>query len=429
MGEYDEVEITRMYESLPDGVIERYNWGSRTIPISGGGSDETQVIGDAVTIAMREFGIVGCGVCIVRESEVIYSRGFGYAELPLKQFTTSTASRCGSLAKPITALCALILHDQGKLNLDAEILPILAEVGIVPKPVGSGRMDERVARIRVRYLMDHTSGLPRSAAYTAWRPDRDIVALHKLDQIPTSADVASDALGNAKLECEPGEKYQYANANYVLLARVIETGVKTSLNEFLTTVAMPRFGLTAADIYVSRNQTSHVDSARGSNEAAYYQTSSERYVSFVPEEQSLGMVLGEAYRGYATEASDGAGGLACTAEGIGRIIANLHSVNPAISARAMQEILTPPAHYGHEAGFDPADSEYYSKGFIVRYSDGKPWFSHGGMTNHCGGVIGHNAGCQFVAVSNWNNSGQPYVDKILGSALREVVGEMGMINS
>ena len=272
--------------------------------------------------------------------------------------------------------------------------------------------------------MDHTSGLPAGSAYTAWRPNRDLIELHKLDHVPTAADVASDALGNARLDSEPGAEYQYANANFVLLARLVEAADKLPFNEFLTKIALPLFGLTATDIYVSRNQTNPAGSGRGKNEAAYYQTSGERYVSFVPSEQSLGQIYGEAYHGYATEGSDGAGGLACTAVGIGRIIANLHSANPAISAQAIREIHTPPHHYTRKPDFDANHSEFYSKGFNVRYSGGRPWLSHGGMTNHCGGIIGYNAGCQFVAVSNWNNAQQPYVDSILNRALTEAVGKL-----
>jgi hypothetical protein len=47
------------------------------------------------------------------------------------------------------------------------------------------------------------------------------------------------------------------------------------------------------------------------------------------------------------------------------------------------------------------------------------------MTNHCGGVIGHNAGYQWAVVSNWNNAGPPYVDAILDRALTEAVGKIG----
>jgi N-acyl-D-amino-acid deacylase len=412
-------------EKLPEGVIPPFHWADGPIPSSGSGSPGTDFIDEAVDRAMRAYGIVGCGISLVRESKVIYAKGFGYAELPGSLFLADTASRCGSLAKPVTALSALLLADEGKLDLDEEILPLLKTVGIVPRPAGDTRIDERISKITVRHLADHTSGLPRGATYTAWRADRNVAALHHLKHPATAADVASDALGNFRLDSDPGERFQYANANFVLLARVIEAKSGMPFHRYLTQKAMAKFGLKPDAIYVSRNQTSPRSAGRGKNEAAYYQTSAERYVSFAPSEQAQGRIFGEAYRGYATESSDGGGGIACAASALGRILADLHSEKPTLSKASFAEILTPPTHYAKDPDFDPARSAYYSKGFFVRLFDGKPWFSHGGMTNHCGGVIGYNAGYQWAVVSNWNNAQPPYVDSILDSALTEATRKSG----
>ena len=313
------------------GILDSFRWGERPIPVSESPSPSNSAIDKAVTEAMREYGIVGCGVCVVRGDAIVYAKGFGYAELPKTPFLTTTATRCGSLAKPVTALSALILSDQGKLDLDAEVLPILKEAGIVPRPLGGFKVDDRISRIKVRHLMDHTSGLPNATTYTAWRPGLNVAARQGLDHVATGADVVADGLGNALLDSDPGARYQYANANFVILARVIEARGKMPFNDYLTKVAMPKFGLKPDEIYVSRNQLGPDSPQRGQNEPAYYQTSSDRFVSFVPAERSQGRIYGEAYRGYTTEASDGGGGIACTALALGKILANLHSDKPALS--------------------------------------------------------------------------------------------------
>ena len=407
------------------GILDSFKWGERQIPVSESRAPSNSAIDKAVTGAMRAYGIVGCGVCVVRGEAVVYAKGYGYAELPETPFLTTTATRCGSLAKPVTALSALILSDQGKLDLDAEVLPILKEAGIVPRPLRGFKMDDRISRIKVRHLMDHTSGLPNQTTYTAWRPGLNVAVRQGLDHVATGADVVADGLGNALLDSDPGAAFQYANANFVILARVIEARGKMPFNDCLTKVAMPKFGLKPDEIYVSRNQLGPDSKQRGPNEPAYYQTSGDRFVSFVPAERSQGRIYGEAYRGYTTEASDGGGGIACTALALGKILANLHSDKPALSKGAMAEILTPPAHYTREPDFNLASSRFYSKGFNVRFSGGQPWFAHGGMTQHCGGVIDHNSGYQYVAVSNWNNADNPYVDAILGRALKDAVGRLG----
>lgn len=409
---------------LPTGVIAPYVWGEEPIPISGTGEPETASVDASVIAAMQRYGIVGCGVCLVHQDRIVYDKGFGYAELPHTPFLPSTATRCGSLAKMVTAQCALLLFDQGKLDLDAPILPILKAGGVVPKPIGSGRMDDRIAQIRVRHLMDHTSGMPSIATYTAWRENRNVAEMHGLQQTATSRDVASDALGNTLLDADPGAQYQYANANFVLLARIVEAVGGMPFDAFLTEQLTPRFGLPPHSLFLSRNQERPNSPERGANEPTYYQTSAERYVSFLPSELADGRIWGEAYRGFATEASDGTAGIACTAGALGTLLANLRSAYPVLSPQAIQELLTPPAHYLTTPDFDPTRSSFYSKGLNVRFSDGKPYFAHSGMTNHCGGIVGYNAGYQFVAVSNWNHAESPYVDALLGPALAAAVARL-----
>jgi len=222
------------------GILDSFNWTDRRIPVSHTSWPPNSALDEAVTAEMRQYGIVGCGVCVVRGDAIVYARGFGYAELPETAFLTSTVTRCGSLAKPVTALSALILSDQGRLHLDAEVLPILKDAGILPRPLEGFKMDDRISRIKVRHLMDHTSGLPGHTTYTAWRPGLNVAARQGLDNVATGADVVADALGNARLDSAPGAKFQYANANFVILARVIEACGHMPFNDYLTKVAMPQ---------------------------------------------------------------------------------------------------------------------------------------------------------------------------------------------
>ena len=89
------------------------------------------------------------------------------------------------------------------LDLDAKVLPILKEAGIAPRPLAGSKIDDRISRINVRHLMDHTSGLPNETTYTAWRPGCNVAARHGLDHVATGADVAADGLGNARLHAGP----------------------------------------------------------------------------------------------------------------------------------------------------------------------------------------------------------------------------------
>lgn len=396
--------------ALPVGVIEPFDWAGRNIPVDGAENPQMAHVDCAVMEAMREHGMVGCGMAITRRDRVIHSRAFGYSELPESPFLTSTSSRCASLSKPITALCALHLMSRGEYQLDEPALGIVSRIGIEPVPC-----DERVRHVMCRQLMDHTSGLSVSATYTAWRPDRNLTEI--LGRRVTSEDIAADAL-SLPLASDPGSMYQYANANFVILARTVAARSQIPFSEYLASQMLPAFGVAPSQIYVSRDQLSPSDSARGPNEAAYYQTSAERYGSFLPGQVADGAIYGEAYLGFSTECTDGGGGIAASAEGLATIIASLHSADCAISPDAMREIITPPDHRGPDA------ESFYSKGFAVIVDSDGTWFTHSGMTNHCGGRIGAANGYQFVAISNWNNVQPPYSDAILNQAISAALARL-----
>jgi CubicO group peptidase (beta-lactamase class C family) len=66
--------------------------------------------------------VPGLSVAIVQDGEVVWSAGFGMADLENSVPATSqTVYRVGSISKPLTATAALALWEQGKLNLDSPV--------------------------------------------------------------------------------------------------------------------------------------------------------------------------------------------------------------------------------------------------------------------------------------------------------------------
>ncbi|MDT0329440.1 serine hydrolase domain-containing protein [Nocardiopsis lambiniae] len=108
-----------------------------------------------------------------------------------------TAFLWGSVAKPVTATAAVVLAEEGRLDLDAPVGDHL--------PAFAGR------DITVRHLMTHTSGIPERAAFAV--TDRYGEDAMDLDgRVALLADVPTG---------EPGT-HEYSSANHVLLGAVIE---------------------------------------------------------------------------------------------------------------------------------------------------------------------------------------------------------------
>ncbi len=89
--------------------------------------------------------IPGLAYVIVSDSGVVASRAFGVAqEADHAAFATSTPLRIASVTKSMTAVIALQLVEEGRLNLDAPALQYAPELGV---PTG----------VSVRHLLSHTS--------------------------------------------------------------------------------------------------------------------------------------------------------------------------------------------------------------------------------------------------------------------------------
>jgi CubicO group peptidase (beta-lactamase class C family) len=100
------------------------------------------------------WNVPGLAIAIVKDDEVIYSRGFGYRnlaeELPV---TPKTLFAIGSSTKAFTAMGLGILVDEGKLDLDKPVREYLPDF----------RLHDRFAteQMTPRDLVTHRSGLPR----------------------------------------------------------------------------------------------------------------------------------------------------------------------------------------------------------------------------------------------------------------------------
>ncbi len=85
---------------------------------------------------MTRQGIPGVSVAVAFNGQIRYAKGFGIADLenslPVK---ATTVYRTASIAKPMTATAAMLLAEQGKLDLDAPIQKYCAAFPVKPWPV------------------------------------------------------------------------------------------------------------------------------------------------------------------------------------------------------------------------------------------------------------------------------------------------------
>ncbi len=179
----------------------------------------------------------GVAVLIHQPGKLVFQKGYGLANLKSqKPITPHTLFELASVSKTFTATSVLILYDRGKLSLDDDVRKHLPELPVYDKSHA----------IRIRDLLQHTSGLPDYMGF------EDVPARHKtysvnLDYLGMFARDKQDF----PLDFPTGEKYDYNNSNYMLLAIVVERAGKRPYGKFLHDEIFVPLGMQHSFLYDS----------------------------------------------------------------------------------------------------------------------------------------------------------------------------------
>lgn len=174
--------------------------------------------------------LIGAVVIVVKDNQVAYYKGIGYANLAAKKPMPADAIfRIASQTKAITSLGIMQLFEQGKLGLDQKISDFIPEFKN-PKLVKSFTPSDSSytttparREITIRDLLTHTSGID----YPAIGNDT-MRAIYAKNKIPSGLGYINEsllakmkALGALPLLHNPGQRFSYG-LNTDLLGCLIE---------------------------------------------------------------------------------------------------------------------------------------------------------------------------------------------------------------
>jgi CubicO group peptidase (beta-lactamase class C family) len=190
---------------------------------------------DSLTRFYHERGVFSGTVLVAEAGKVIYQDGFGYANVDTKEkLEPKSVFRLASLSKQFTAMCIMILEEQGKLNYDDDFQKFLPEL--------------KYEGITIRHLLWHTSGIP---SYMDFMPKH---GFGDDDEYINDDVLKTMAKHHPEREFEPGEQYKYSNTGYLLLASIVERASGISFVQFIQQNIFDRVGMSSSTIPFGKNQ-------------------------------------------------------------------------------------------------------------------------------------------------------------------------------
>jgi CubicO group peptidase (beta-lactamase class C family) len=171
----------------------------------------------------------GCAVAIADGGAVVYSHGYGLANLSTKApITPATVMDIGSVSKQFVAAAVLLLAQAGKLRLNDDVRRYLPDLPDYGKTVS------------LQEMLWMESGLPD---YVNDGPMKD--AGYDLTQPVTLGQEFAVVKKIHKLDFAPGTQYAYSNTNYFLLSLVVARLSGTSLAAFERTHIFGPLGMSS----------------------------------------------------------------------------------------------------------------------------------------------------------------------------------------
>lgn len=179
---------------------------------------------------MAAEAIPGLSVAVGRRSEVMWSEGFGYADLTHDvRVTPRTKFRVGSVSKPITAAALGVLLERGALDLDAPVQDYVPSFPTKRFPVTT------------RQLAGHLGGIRHYAGM------ENFSAVNYPDVLSGLVIFEDDPLIN-----EPGTEFSYSSYAWNLISAVVEGASGEAFLAFMNREVFGALGM--SETFADRNR-------------------------------------------------------------------------------------------------------------------------------------------------------------------------------
>lgn len=166
---------------------------------------------ELVRAHVAEANLPGLSIAVARDGDVVWSEGFGWADLENRvPVTVLHKFRVGSVSKPLAAAAMGILVERGRLDLDAPVQRYVADFPEKQWPITSRQVAGHIAGIR-HYRGDEFLSAVR---YGGVR-----------ESLPIFAD--------DPLLFEPGTSYSYSTYGWNLLSAVVESAAGEEFLSFM----------------------------------------------------------------------------------------------------------------------------------------------------------------------------------------------------
>lgn len=185
--------------------------------------DKIQSLDDYFEIVKKD-EIFNGNVLIAEKGQIIYKKSFGFSDYATSTpLTENSVFDLAGLTNQFTAMAVMILKEQKKLKYDDPITQYIPQLSFY-----NG--------VTIRHLLNHTSGIPDFMETMDKHWDKSMIATNS-DVIEILATYMPYSYS------KPGERFEFSNTGYLLLATIIESISKMPYEEYMQSQIFDKLGM------------------------------------------------------------------------------------------------------------------------------------------------------------------------------------------
>jgi CubicO group peptidase (beta-lactamase class C family) len=180
---------------------------------------------------MARYHVPGASIAVIADHRLAWASGYGVCEAGRSDLVTpNTLFQACSVSKPVSAIAALRLVQEGLLNLDEDLNSYLDSWKVPTNRTGQ-------SQVTLRHLLSHTAGLTL-CWYLGFRPGSNMPTL--LHVLNGEAPAKTRAV---RVQIPPGTRFRYSESHFALLQQLLTDLTRTPFPDLMQTLVFEPLGM------------------------------------------------------------------------------------------------------------------------------------------------------------------------------------------
>ncbi|MEO0570685.1 MAG: serine hydrolase domain-containing protein [Bacteroidota bacterium] len=226
---------------------------------------------------LKEYRVPGASVAVVHDGKIQWSKAYGkMTSNGPSPITTETLFQAASIGKVITALAALKVVEEGKIDLDENINNKLMGWKVKENE------NTKTEKVTLRRLLSHSAGLTDDYGFLGYSPK---------DNIPSAVQILKNEYPaktkkSLAIKTVPGQVERYSGAGYVIIQVLIEDISGNPFSQYVQEHILDPFGMVHTTY--DNNPDTNLGSAIASGHLANGKSLKNKKYNIYPEKAAAG---------------------------------------------------------------------------------------------------------------------------------------------